>query len=275
MSSRRTVFYLSDRTGITVEMLGRSLISQFEGISWKEENIPFLDSEDKALKAKKKINMAAERDGAKPLIFSTLLDPVIFDRIESSHGILFDFFETFLNPMEQVLKQRSSHEMGKSHSMQSSRSYDSRMSAINFSLNNDDGISTQHYADADIILIGVSRSGKTPTSLYFSMLYGIPAANYPLTDDDMDRDDLPRCLKPFKSKIFGLTITPEQLQRIRQERRPNSRYSSLEQCKKELDWQVQMYERENIPFLDTSSISIEEIATRIIQKAKLKRRLYG
>jgi len=256
-------------------MLGRSLISQFDGIKWKEENIPFLDSEDKAIKAKKKINMAADRDGAKPLIFSTLLDPIIFDRIESSQGILFDFFETFLNPMEQVLKQRSSHVMGKSHSMQSSHSYDARMSAINFSLNNDDGITTQHYDEADIILIGVSRSGKTPTSLYFSMLYGIPAANYPLTDDDMDRDALPRCLKPYKHKIFGLTISPEQLQRIRQERRPDSRYSSFAQCKKELDWQVDMYERENIPFLDTSSISIEEIATRIIQKAKLKRRLYG
>ena len=275
MSTRRTVFYLSDRTGITVEMLGRSLISQFEGISWKEENIPFLDSEDKAIKAKKKINVAAERDDAKPLIFSTLLDPVIFDRIESSKGILFDFFETFLNPMEQVLKQPSSHIMGRSHSMQSSGSYDARMSAINFSLNNDDGISTNHYDEADIILIGVSRSGKTPTSLYFSMLYGIPSANYPLTDDDMDRDQLPFCLKPYKHKIYGLTISAEQLQRIRQERRPNSRYSSYEQCKKELDWQVDMYQRENIPFLDTSSISIEEIATRIIQKAKLKRRLYG
>ena len=107
------------------------------------------------------------------------------------------------------------------------------------------------------------------------MQYGIYAANYPLTEEDMELSGLPTLLKPFRHKLFGLTITADQLHRIRQERKPNSRYSSMSQCQRELDWQENLYHRENIPFIETTAISIEEIASTILNRSGLKRHLYG
>lgn len=272
---RRTVFYLSDRTGITVETLGHSLLTQFDGIQWRKVSIPFLDSEDKAREAAEQINLMAQLDGCRPLVFSTLVNPVVRKHIETTDCAIYDFFDNFIDSMEKELGQPSSHAVGRSHGMHNDASYTKRISAINFALANDDGVSAKNFADADIILVGVSRSGKTPTCLYLALQYGIYAANYPLTEEDMQVNKLPALIRPFRNKLYGLTITAEQLQRIRQERRPNSRYSSLNQCQHELEWQENLYRRESIPWIDTTAISIEEIATTIIKRSGLRRQLYG
>lgn len=273
----RTVFYLSDRTGITVETLAHSLLTQFDGFKWHKVSIPFLDSPEKAQAAVEKINDAALKEGCRPLIFSTLVNPEVRAVIETAEGVIYDFFDRFIDSMEKELGQRSSHAVGRSHGLNNNASYTKRISAINFAHANDDGMTVKNYREADIILIGVSRSGKTPTCLYLAMQYGIYAANYPLTEEDMASENpkLPPVLNSFRQKLFGLTISAEQLQRIRQERRPNSRYASLEQCQQELDWQKRLYQRENIPYLDTTAISIEEIATTILNRSGLKRELYG
>lgn len=275
VKQRRTVFYLSDRTGITVETLGHSLLTQFDGIQWRKVSIPFLDSAAKAREAAEQINLMAELDGCRPLVFSTLINPLVRQHIETANCAFYDFFDRFIDSMEQELGQPSSHAIGRSHGLHNDASYAKRISAINFAQANDDGISAKSFAEADIILIGVSRSGKTPTCLYLAMQYGIYAANYPLTEEDMDKDALPKILHPFRGKLFGLTINAAQLQRIRQERKPNSRYASLSQCEQELAWQQRLYQRENIPFIDTTAISIEEIATTILNRSGLKRQLYG
>lgn len=272
---RRTVFYLSDRTGITVETLGHSLLTQFDGIQWRKVSIPFLDSEDKAREAAEQINLMAQLDGCRPLVFSTLINPLVRKHIETADCAIYDFFDNFIDSMEKELGQPSSHAVGRSHGMHNDASYTKRISAINFALANDDGVSAKNFADADIILVGVSRSGKTPTCLYLALQYGIYAANYPLTEEDMQVNKLPAVIRPFRNKLYGLTITAEQLQRIRQERRPNSRYSSLNQCQHELEWQENLYRRESIPWIDTTAISIEEIATTIIKRSGLRRQLYG
>lgn len=272
---RRTVFYLSDRTGITVETLGHSLLTQFDGIQWRKVSIPFLDSEDKAKEAAEQINLMAQLDGCRPLVFSTLINPEVRSHIEQADCAIYDFFDSFIGSMERELEQPSSHAIGRSHSLHNDASYTKRISAINFTLANDDGISAKNFADADVILIGVSRSGKTPSCLYLALQYGIYAANYPLTEEDMNKSQLPKIIQPFRNKLFGLTIDAEQLQRIRQERRPNSRYSSLDQCALELEWQHNLYRRENIPYINTTAISIEEIATTILNRSGLKRQLYG
>lgn len=275
MANRRTVFYLSDRTGITVETLGHSLLTQFDGIQWRKVSIPFLDSEDKAREAAEQINLMAQLDGYRPLVFSTLVNPVVREHIQRADCAIYDFFDNFIDSMEKELGQQSSHAIGRSHGLHDNASYTRRIAAINFAQANDDGISAKSFADADIILVGVSRSGKTPTCLYLAMQYGIYAANYPLTEEDMDDSKLPKILHPFRNKLFGLTITAEQLQRIRQERKPNSRYASFRQCQQELEWQQDLYRRENIPFINTTAISIEEIATTILNRSGLKRQLYG
>jgi regulator of PEP synthase PpsR (kinase-PPPase family) len=272
---QRSLYYLSDRTGITAEVLGHSLITQFDNISWHKQTIPFVDNVDKAQAAVKRINAAAQNDGMPPLLFSTLVNSEVRAVIAQSQGILYDFFDTFIAPMEKELGESSLHAIGRSHGIVNEISYLKRIGALNYALAHDDGAIISDFDQAEIILIGVSRSGKTPTCLNLALQYGIAAANYPLTEEDMDWVRLPKLLQPFKDKLYGLWIEPIRLHKIRQERRANSRYASLAQCKKEMLWLQQLYRRERIPYLNTTAISIEEITTTILHQAHLKRQLYG
>lgn len=272
---KRTVFYLSDRTGITAETLGHSLLTQFDGIEWETVNVPFLDDRGKANEIAAQINRTAERDGLRPLVFSTLQQPEILEVIKQANCRVYDFFETFTRPVEEELHRPSARKAGRSHGLQHRLSYFKRIDAINYVLAHDDGINPKHFAQADLILIGVSRSGKTPTCLYLGLQYGIAAANYPLTPDDMTTQQLPNALESVRNKLFGLTLTPEQLHFIRQQRRPNSEYASLAQCQREIRWQESLFRQFNIPHLDTTRISIEEISAIILNRRGLKRQLYG
>lgn len=274
MPMKRSVFFLSDRTGITAEALGHSLLTQFEGIEFDQVTLPFIDSRDKAYQAVERINEAARVDGVKPLLFSTLINSELRELVaENSAGLMFDFFDTFIKPLEMELRRMSSHAVGRSHGMGTYAQYKARIDAVNFALSNDDGVSTRGFPQADIILVGVSRSGKTPTCLYLALQYGIRAANYPLTEEDLDSHRLPAALHPFREHLFGLTIDPVRLQQIRSERRANSRYSSLQQCQTEIREVETIYRKEKIPYLDTSTVSIEEIATTILLHSGLQRRI--
>lgn len=270
---KRTVFYLSDRTGITVETLAHSLLTQFEGIEFEKVNCPYLDSPEKAYEVVYRINEAAVRNGARPLLFSTLIDPHVRGIIGGSNGLLIDFFDAFILPLETELGVRSSHAVGRSHGVGNYSAYKARIDAVNFALTNDDGATTRHYPEADIVLVGVSRTGKTPTCLYFALQYGILAANYPLTEEDFTSTDLPGALTAHRQKLYGLTIQPERLQQIRHERRPDGRYATLEQCQSEVRQAEALCQREKIPMIDTSAMSIEEITTTIMHRAGLARRL--
>ena len=272
---KRAAFFLSDRTGITAETMGHSLLTQFESIEFEQTNIPFVDSIERAKEAVIQINAAAERYGNKPLLFSTLIDKDVRQVIEQSNGMMFDLLNTFIHPLEDELGIRSAHAVGRTHGMGVYSTYKSRIDALNFSLANDDGNTLKHFPDADIILLGVSRSGKTPTCLFLALQYGILAANYPLVDDDLESSRLPRVLEPYQKKLFGLTIAPERLQQIRKERRPDSSYAEYQQCQYEVNAVEKIYRAQQIPFLDTSAVSIEEIATTILQISGLERRLHG
>ncbi len=271
---KRTVFYLSDRTGITAETLGHSLLTQFDGIQWSIVNMPFLDDIEQARTVLTQINQAAENDGHRPLVFSTLLKPEILEVIKQANCRIYDFFETFIRSIEEELDQPFARMAGRSHG-QDQLSYFKRIAAVNYVLAHDDGVNPKHFDEADIILIGVSRSGKTPTCLYLGLQYGIAAANYPLTPDDMTVQQVPKALENVRKKLFGLTLTPAQLHFIRQERRPNSEYASLAQCQRELQWQESLFHHFDIPYLETTRISIEEISAIILNRCGLRRQLYG
>lgn len=275
IKQKRTVFYLSDRTGITAETLGHSLLTQFDGIEWEKINVPFLNDMVKAHALVEQINWTAEQDGHRPLVFSTLLKPDILEVIRQANCRLFDFFETFIGSIEQELQQPSARIAGRSHGLQQPLSYFKRIAAINYALAHDDGVNPKNFTEADIILLGVSRAGKTPTCLYLALQYGIAAANYPLTQEDMSANQLPKVLEPVRNKLFGLTLSPAQLHFIRQERRPHSQYASLAQCQHEIQWQESLYQLFHIPYLDTTHVSIEEISTIILERSGLKRQLYG
>lgn len=270
---KRTAFFISDGTGITAETLGNSLLAQFDSIEFERITLPYVDSVEKAEKAVEKINRIAAETGQAAIIFDTIVDKNIRKVIDASNALNIDIFAAFLAPLESELQVESSYTVGKSHSPTTSPNYLARIDAVNFALDNDDGARTRHYHDADIILIGVSRCGKTPTSLYMAMQFGIKAANYPITEEDMAELKLPAALQPYRHKLFGLTIDPERLAAIRTERRANSRYASLKQCYHEVDEVEEMYQRENVPFLSTTNKSIEEISTRIMAETGLQRRL--
>ncbi|MET0264889.1 MAG: pyruvate, water dikinase regulatory protein [Duganella sp.] len=272
-SSSRTVFFVSDGTGITAETFGHSVLTQFE-LRFRQVRLPFIDTLDKAHEAARKINEASVTDGKPPIIFSTLVQTELSDVIRRCKGMYMDLFQTFVAPLEQELGIKSTHTIGRSHNIVDSEEYKNRIEAINFSLAHDDGQSHKNLSFADVILVGVSRSGKTPTSLYLAMQYGIKAANYPLIPDDFERGKLPSSLYEFKSKIFGLTITPERLSEIRNERRAGSKYASIENCRYEVNEAELMMKREGIRWLSSTTKSIEEISTTILQEIKPDRREY-
>ncbi|MFZ6813485.1 posphoenolpyruvate synthetase regulatory kinase/phosphorylase PpsR [Undibacterium sp. Rencai35W] len=272
-AANRTVFFVSDGTGITAETFGHSVLTQFD-LKFKQVRLPFIDTVDKAHDAVRRINEALVTDGNRPIVFSTLVKADLADVVFKSKGMHMDLIQTFVAPLEQELGVKSTHTIGRSHNMTDSEEYKNRIEAINFSLAHDDGQSHKNLSAADVILVGVSRSGKTPTSLYLAMQYGIKAANYPLIPDDFERGKLPSNLPPFKAKIFGLSIAPERLSEIRNERRPGSKYASLENCRYEINEAEAMMRREGIRWLSSTAKSIEEISTTILQEIKSDVRVY-
>ena len=269
----RTVFFVSDGTGITAETFGHSVLTQFE-LRFKEIRLPFVDTMDKAHDAVRRINDACGKDGKRPIVFSTLVKSELSGVVRKSHGMHMDLIQTFVEPLEQELGVKSTHTIGRSHNIADSDDYKNRIEAINFSLAHDDGQSHKNLSSADVILVGVSRSGKTPTSLYLAMQYGIKAANYQLIPEDFERGKLPSGLAPFKGKIFGLSIAPDRLSEVRNERRPGSKYAALENCRYEVNEAEKMMRREGIRWMSSTVKSIEEIAAMILQELKSDKRAY-
>ncbi len=266
----RRVFFISDQTGITAEALGQSLLTQFPGIEFSVTSIPFVSNQILAKKAADAIRGSKERDGVAPIVFSTLTDPATQYIITQSNEHVFDLFGTFIEPLEDALGQESSHTTGRMHGIGDGSEYENRLNALNFTLGHDDGLSLKTIHEADIVLLCVSRCGKTPTCLYLAMHYSVKAANYPLTDDDFITSDMPAILDLCREKIYGLTIVPEQLSRIRRERRPQGEYAKLTKCRSEVAKAESLYALENIPYLDTTTISIEEIAATIVRDMGLR-----
>lgn len=260
----RTAYFISDGTGITAETFAMSMLTQFEDLKTRNVRLPFTDTEAKAHEAVARINLAAEHDGCRPLVFSTLANPVISQIIRGARAQYLDLIGTFVASLEQELGRKASHGMGQFHRIKSPDEYQARIDAINFSLSHDDGQQHTELGSADVILVGVSRCGKTPTSLYLSIQHGIKAANYPLIPEDFERMCLPQELYKYKDRLFGLTITPERLHEVRSERRPDSRYASLANCRDEVRQAESMMRREGIAMLSTTTKSIEEIAATIL-----------
>jgi regulator of PEP synthase PpsR (kinase-PPPase family) len=269
-SVKRTVFFVSDGTGLTAEALGHSLLTQFEKVEFKQIRIPFLDSPDKAHDAVARINAQGEIDGMRPILFTTLVDNSLAEIVHQADAFWLSYFETFLAPLEAELGIRSSHTVGRSHGAADSSDYKKRIEAINYTLAHDDGITDRDLEEADVILVAVSRCGKTPTSLYLAMQFGLKIANFPLIPEDFDRGRLPGPLHKLRSRLFGLTIQPERLAQIREERRAGSKYAALANCRYEVTEAEKMMRREGIRWLDSSTKSIEEIATTILQELKLR-----
>jgi hypothetical protein len=274
MPIRRTVFFISDRTGITVEMLGNSLLTQFDSVEFKRVTLPFIDNIDKVQEALRQIEAAGQEAGKRPLVFTSLMADNLRQEIGQANAMVLDLFDRFIVPLEAELGVKSAHAVGRSHSAGNFKDYNHRIESVNYTLAHDDGMTNRNLEAADIILVGVSRSGKTPTCLYMALQFGIKAANYPLIPEDLEKMKLPPALLPLKHKVWGLTIVPERLQSIRQERKPDSKYASLQNCKWEVQAAETLMQSAGVSFLNSTTKSIEELATTILHEAKLDRRVY-
>ena len=273
MPGMRPVFYVSDGTGITAETIGHSLLTQFTGTRFVSDRLSFIDSVERAREAAIRIRAAAELHGVRPLVINTCMDSEVGATLAESGALMLDVFAPFMEPLERELGEAQERRVGQAHAIVDFDSYHRRINAMNFAMTHDDGASLD-YSDADLILVAVSRAGKTPTCVYLALHYGIRAANYPLTEEDLANDRLPPRLRAHRSKLFGLTIDPVRLQQIRQERRPNSRYAQLETCKREVSAAEMMFRAERVPTLSTTHTSIEEISSKVLTTLGIPREMF-
>ncbi|MBV6863058.1 posphoenolpyruvate synthetase regulatory kinase/phosphorylase PpsR [Xanthomonas euvesicatoria] len=273
MSTIRPVFYVSDGTGITAETIGHSLLTQFSGFNFVTDRMSFIDNADKARDAAMRVRAAGERYQVRPVVVNSCVDPQLSMILAESGALMLDVFAPFIEPLERELNAPRHSRVGRAHGMVDFETYHRRINAMNFALSHDDGIAL-NYDEADVILVAVSRAGKTPTCIYLALHYGIRAANYPLTDEDLENEQLPPRLRNYRSKLFGLTIDPERLQQIRQERRANARYSAAETCRREVAIAERMFQMERIPSLSTTNTSIEEISSKVLSTLGLQREMF-
>lgn len=251
------VFFVSDHTGVTAEAIGTSLLSQFKGVEYKTLTVPFVDTHEKVsdLASRVKASMPA-------IIISSLTDPAIRTALKNFGVPVYDVFDAFSESLGNFLGIQPTIASGHTHGM--SRGYHDRIDAVNFTLALDDGLKPERLGEADLILVGVSRAGKTPVSLYLALQYGKKAANYPLTPEDLDSPSLPKVLLEHRDKLRGLTLAPERLAQIRNERLPGSRYASLENCRYEIQAAEKLMQADRVPVIDSTRRSVEEIAALIV-----------
>ncbi|MDO1528705.1 pyruvate, water dikinase regulatory protein [Fulvimonas sp. R45] len=270
---QRTVYFISDSTGITAETIGNSILAQFEGMHFDKHRLPFIDNVHKAENAALRIKTHYARTGEKPIVVNTMADRALCDIVASSGALMLDVFAPFIGPLEEELGAKRSGAVNRSHGLVDFDKYEARINATNYALAHDDGIDVD-YSQADLILVGVSRSGKTPTCLYMALHYGVCAANYPLTDEDLEKLELPARLRPWKDRLYGLTIDAARLAQIREQRRPGSRYATLKQCRWELEQADRLMRQANLPCLNTTHVSIEEIASKIFDRFGIERTMF-
>lgn len=270
---RRTIFYVSDGTGITAETIGHSVLTQFDSVAFDTYRLPFVDADDKAQAASLRIKSLYARSGARPIVVNTIMDKRLSDIVAESGALMLDVFAPFIGPLEDELGAQRSSRVGKAHGLNDFTEYEARINATNYALTHDDGIDVD-YTDADVILVGVSRVGKTPTCLYLALHYGVKAANYPLTEEDLDRLELPKRLVPQRTRLYGLTIDPKRLAQVREARRPGSRYAEVDQCRWELAQADKLFRRETIAVQNTTHTSIEEIASKILSQLGIEKQLF-
>lgn len=270
---KRTAFIVSDRTGLTAEAMAHSLLSQFPSIDFQIETFTFVDNPQKTAEFVDRCLRIKEKHGLGPMVFLTMVDDDLRAQITNAQIKVFDLFQAFIGPMEERLGVMSSHSVGQSHGVQDETAYTSRIAAVHFALQTDDGMDSEHYKQADLIIVGVSRCGKTPTSLYMSLHYGLYVSNYPLTDHELEFKRLPEALLAHREKLFGLTIDPFRLLQIRQQRYQGSSYSDASTCMREIAQAESIFRSEQMPYLNTTKMSVEEIGAMIVNRTKPTKRL--
>jgi regulator of PEP synthase PpsR (kinase-PPPase family) len=265
----RAAYFVSDSTGITAETLGNALLANFPGFAFVKHTIPFVDTAEGAANVVRQIADDAAA-GLEPIVFRTTKKRSVSSVLATAPAKTIDLLGGHLTELEEALGTTASEQLGQFHMLGDATQYFARMRAVEYAIEHDDGQSARALDIADVIIVAPSRCGKTPTTMYLALQYGLLVANYPLTDDDFPTDGLPPLVAPYASRCFGITTTPLRLSQVRHERRPLSRYSSLAQCTLELRRAEDLYRRNRVPFLNSSTKSVEEMSAVILQTLRLR-----
>jgi [pyruvate, water dikinase]-phosphate phosphotransferase / [pyruvate, water dikinase] kinase len=263
------VFFLSDSTGITAETMGNALLIQFPNLRFDRRLVPFISTVEEARRVVAILDLAAAGP-VTPLAFSTTAVEEVRQELLRTKCPLVDFFELHMERVESILGAKGIRVAARLHGMGDVQRYNARMAAVEYAIEHDDGQSMRALDKADVILVAPSRCGKTPTTMYLALQHGIFVANYPLVDEDFETAELPRPVRELRSRCFGMTTTPARLSQVRNERRPNSRYASLEQCSYELRQADAMYRNHRLTVINSSTKSVEEMSTVILQTLSQK-----
>ncbi|MEO9326029.1 pyruvate, phosphate dikinase/phosphoenolpyruvate synthase regulator [Nocardioides sp. C4-1] len=261
------VFFLSDSTGISAETMGNALLIQFPDLVFERTTIPFIGTVEKAREVVAILDEAMDGP-VTPLAFTTAAEDQIRLELARTRAPIIDFFEMHMGRVEQVLGQQGVREVARLHGVGDIKRYNTRMAAVEFTIEHDDGQSLRALDRADVVLLAPSRCGKTPTSMYLALQHGLFVANYPLVDEDLESRDLPRPVRDLADRCFGITTTADRLSRVRNERRPGSRYAELSQCRWELRQAGLLFDRHRIPTIDSATKSVEEMAALVLQTLK-------
>jgi len=258
------VFFLSDSTGISAETMGNALLIQFPQLHFERRLIPFITTAEEARRVVAILDEAADGP-VTPIAFTTAATDEIREVLLTSRCPMIDFFELHISRVEAVLGVPAARVTAQLHGVGDVQRYNARMAAIEYSIEHDDGQSLRALDRADVILIAPSRCGKTPTTMYLALQHGLFVANYPLVEEDLESSDLPRPIRALKDRCIGMLATPGRLCEVRQQRRPKSRYASLEQCTYELRRAEAMYAANRVPVINSTTRSVEEMSTLIVQ----------
>lgn len=258
------VFFLSDSTGISAETMGNALLIQFPDLRFERRLIPFISTVEEARRVVAVLDEAMSGP-VTPLAFSTTAVTEIRDELHKTTCPLIDFFDLHMSRVESILGTQGLRVAARLHGVGDTKRYNARMAAVEYAIEHDDGQSLRALDKADVILVAPSRCGKTPTTMYLALQHGVFVANYPLVEEDFDDDDLPRPIRGLRDRCFGITTNPARLSQVRQERRPNSRYASLEQCAYELRHAEALFRSHRIPMINSATKSVEEMSTVILQ----------
>ncbi len=269
MWNSKDVYYISDSTGILATNLGQALLCQFPEINFHEEHLPFIRTVEEARQALAYILESS--GGRRPIVFSTIMDREIMAVFDVPEVEFFDAYELFLSRLEECLEARALRVPGFSRQADNV-TMARRVEAIHFTLDHDDGVRPSEYDQAQVILLGVSRTGKTPASVYLATQLGLKVANFPLTGDTLARGQLPEGVLGNLRRAVGLTTRPEVLQQVRRKRYPDSRYASLTTCIDEIEQAKRVFARYRLPVVDTAGKSIEEIATQVLQELGISKK---
>lgn len=269
MWKSKDIYYISDSTAILVKNLGHSLICQFPEINFIEEKFPFVNSVKEAQKVL--AHILKRSGGRQPIVFSTIMNEDVRNVFNNSEIEFIDAYGHFLTRLEDCLEATALRVAGY-YRTTTEVDLAKRAENINFSLEHDDGTGLDGYPAADVILLGISRTGKTPISVYLATQMGLKAANFPLIDKYLTEYRLPDQIVRSKHKAVGLTTTPELLSSIRERRLPGSNYARLSTCLEEMDQADKIYKKYKIPTISSAGKSIEEIATQVSQELKLSKR---